>query len=116
MAESIIPKSLASDLTVQTGNNGSIYYRKYGRVCTVSVVTDASASIPANAWYTLGTLPEGCRPDVQTNAVFYDNKVSGSTLQYTAMTGRINTNGNVTVWPYRTDSQPMGTVTFITAS
>ena len=103
---------LNSNLTVQTGTDGSVTWYKFGNVVTVKVFAYTALS-QANAWVQVGTVPSNCHPNAQVSFVCYDNGVNASSVQYTAMSASVRANGTVHVYPYRTSSVPYGTVTYI---
>lgn len=112
----LLTKILAQ-LTVQettlTTTYCTAYVKKQGSIVALNIIGKV-ASISTGTWIVLCTLPEGYRPKTQIDFVAYDN--STNTHNLAEATIRIETNGQVRLWPYETGNKQIhGTVTFITS-
>lgn len=94
-----------------SGTNGSVRYRKSGRIVDITIASSAISDY--NKWITLGTLPEGYRPIVEQYFTGYDNSANTATLQKVALEMQIKTTGEVQVWPLVANSIPRGSKMFI---
>ena len=98
--------------SVSSGSNGYVSFSKIGKLCVVQIYA-IGATVTPNKWATLGTLPAGYRPSRAVDFVCCDNSVGAGTAQFTAIASRVSSNGDVSVWVYRTGTQPLGFVAFL---
>lgn len=88
------------EITLNVGTyGGNIKARKYGRVVNITGYGIGSiTTVPQNAAYTFGTLPERFRPAYQMHMMGF---ASSNTYKYDAGQGfRINTDGTIVAYVY----------------
>lgn len=87
-----VVENTMSETTIQTLISG-VRYKKVGKVVTLSAGGGVDATLTSGSWTTLGTLPEGFRPEYD---IFCSIGV-GSSINYTGCI-KISTTGEVTVY------------------